>query len=285
MIKLNSAFVAKQWMPIVLLGLMPMMPERAISEIKSPLIPLDTPLPPQLPSGYLPKASLPDSLKLLPPPPKPGSIAQEADDELSQASLAFQNTTRWKIAIEDADLRFPAAADAFSCSLGIQVSEGTTPRLYNLLSKTLIDAALSTYDAKNLYQRPRPFTVNGKELCTPTEQDALMKDGSYPSGHSTIGWAWALILSEVAPSQANVILARGRAFGDSRMICNVHWHSDVVEGRTMGASVVARLHSNADFLADLAAAAKEVESAQTKGLKPGRDCLEEALTLSNSPFF
>jgi len=70
----------------------------------------------------------------------------------------------------------------------------------------------------------------------------LEKDGSYPSGHSAVGWAWALILSEISPAQTDAILARGRVFGESRNVCNVHWHSDVVQGRSMGASTVARLH-------------------------------------------
>jgi acid phosphatase (class A) len=50
-----------------------------------------------------------------------------------------------------------------------------------------------------------------------------MKDDSYPSGHTAIGLAWALILCELFPENANLILDRGRAFGESRVVCNVHW--------------------------------------------------------------
>ena len=77
----------------------------------------------------------------------------------------------------------------------------------------------------------------------------MSKSGSYPSGHTAIGWAWALVLCEIAPEQTEAILARGRAFGESRMVCNVHWQSDVIEGRFMGASVVARLHAEPQFRA------------------------------------
>ena len=69
----------------------------------------------------------------------------------------------------------------------------------------------------------------------------LREDGSYPSGHNAIGWASALILAEIAPERADLVLARGRAFGQSRVICNVHWQSDASEGRTMGAAAVARM--------------------------------------------
>ena len=32
------------------------------------------------------------------------------------------------------------------------------------------------------------------------------------------------------------------------MVCNVHWNSDVREGRIVAAAVVAKLHSNPEFL-------------------------------------
>jgi membrane-associated phospholipid phosphatase len=32
---------------------------------------------------------------------------------------------------------------------------------------------------------------------------------SYPSGHASIGWAWALALAELVPDRANAIFSRG----------------------------------------------------------------------------
>jgi acid phosphatase (class A) len=77
-----------------------------------------------------------------------------------------------------------------------------------------------------------------------------------------VGWAWALILTELFPDHADAITKRGWEYGISRMVCNVHWHSDVVAGRTMGAATVARLHADREFVADLEAAKREV-----RGLK------------------
>jgi len=102
--------------------------------------------------------------------------------------------------------------------------------------------------------------VNNTPICTPEDEAALRKDGSYPSGHTAIGWAWALILTEVFPEQADVILERGKQFGISRNVCNVHWHSDVVYGRMIGASAVAILQSNTDFRIDLTAAKEEIKT-------------------------
>jgi acid phosphatase (class A) len=230
-------------------------------------------------AGYLQKETLPNSLVLIPPPPVDGSAAKARDEEVSRITLALRGTPRWELAIQDANLMFPQAADTFSCALGIPITEEDTPHLYMILRRTLADAGLSTYTAKNHYQRKRPFMMNNEPICTPDDEEFLRKDGSYPSGHTAIGWAWALILCEIAPDRADAILARGRAFGESRNICNVHWHSDVVEGRFMGASAVARLHADPVFCADLEAAKAEVEAARVKGLGPSRDCEaeEEAL--------
>jgi acid phosphatase (class A) len=233
-------------------------------------------------AGYLQPAVLPNSLTLIPPPPAQGSAALALDEEVSRKNLALRDTPRWELAIEDANLMFPEAAGTFSCALGLPITEQETPHLYMLLRRTLADAGLSTYTAKNQYQRKRPFMKNNEPTCTPDEEAHLRKDGSYPSGHTAIGWAWALILTEIAPDRADAILARGRAFGESRNVCNVHWHSDVLEGRFMGAAAVARLHADPAFQAELKAAKAEYASVRTKGLEPTRDCQAEANALSHN---
>ena len=235
-------------------------------------------------AGYLKPEELPNSLDLVPPPPAAGSAALALDEEVSRRSLALNGTARWDLAAKDAELMFPEAAGTFACALGIPITESDTPRIYMLLRRTLTDAGLSTYSAKNHYQRQRPFMVNNAPICTPAEEEQLRKDGSYPSGHTAIGWAWALILTEIAPDRADAILARGRAFGESRVVCNVHWHSDVVQGRFMGAAAVARLHADPAFRAELEAAKNEVAAARTKGLVPSHDCTAETAALENDLF-
>lgn len=231
-------------------------------------------------AGYLKPAMHPDSSVFVPPPPHEGSVAFALDKADNHKNLALRGTLRWELAAEDAELKFPKAADAFSCALEAPITEQDTPRLYILLRRTLMDAGLSTYNAKHKYKRPRPFIVNGEPICTPEKSERLRESGSYPSGHTAIGWAWALILAEIAPEHVNEIIARGRAFGESRKICNVHWHSDIIAGRLVGASVVARLHADPTFLADVEAAKAELASVREKGLKSARDCQREVEALT-----
>lgn len=231
---------------------------------------------PATPNSYLQVSELPNSLAFLPPPPAPGSAALARDEESSRAGLALRGGPRWDLATTDANLAFPAAASTFSCAIGAPITETDTPALYRLLRRSFADIGRSPYPTKNKYRRTRPFMQNGQPQCTPAFDAILRADGSYPSGHAAIGWGWALIVAEVAPDRADAVLARGRAFADSRRVCNVHWLSDVEEGRTMGAATVAKLHDSADFRADVAAARAELAALRAKNLPPNRDCAVEA---------
>ena len=214
--------------------------------------------------GYLSEEELPNSLKLVSPPPEEGSAAYALDQEMAAMYVASNDEARKEQATKDAVLHFPEAMDAFNSILETKITEDITPNSYMIMRRTLADAGLSTYAAKNYYKRERPFMLNNAPICTPSDEEGLRSDGSYPSGHTAIGWAWALILTEIFPTQTDAILIRGKEFGISRNVCNVHWHSDVLAGRMMGTATVAKLHTNEDFIIDLAAAKEEIRLLKTQ---------------------
>ncbi|MCP5130994.1 MAG: phosphatase PAP2 family protein [Pseudomonadales bacterium] len=230
--------------------------------------------------GYLPMSEPFRSVEFVAASPQEAGAEQQLDDAVSRYSLTLRATPRWEMAKRDADLAFPAAAETFSCALGIPVTEAETPALYMLLRRTLADVGLATFSAKEAYNRSRPFVINGQPTCSPEDEEKLRSNGSYPSGHASLGWGWALILAELAPERAETILARGRAFGESRLVCNVHWYSDIVAGRMVGAGAVASLHANAEFRAAMQAASADIASARKRGLEPGQDCAAQQENLS-----
>lgn len=225
--------------------------------------------------GYLQTFQIPDSLGLLPAVPAEGSASFALDLTYSQKSFSLRNTPAWTLAIQDADLSFPNTASTYSCALGVPVDEQHTPHLYKLLKKVKQDAGAATGAAKDFYKRRRPFMVNDAPFCTPDDRAKLEAGGSYPSGHNAIGMAWGLIIAEIAPAQADTVLARAQAFGMSRVVCNVHWYSDTVWGRYLGAYSVAKLHADRQFQDDLSVAKEELEDLREKGLPPNRDCAAE----------
>ncbi|WP_051520130.1 acid phosphatase [Sphingobium sp. Ant17] len=209
--------------------------------------------PSRLGSGYLKDAAL--AADFSPPPPAPGSAAQARDDEAAKAALLLRDSPHWALAAADAELFGPTATAAFSCTVGVAIDPATTPRLDKPLRRTIADFGRSTSKIKQRYTRPRPFMVNGLATCTPDMETVLRKDGSYPSGYNAIGYGWGLILSQLRPDLASTLVARGRAFGDGRRICNAHWLSDTEEGRLAASATLARLNAEPAFQKDMKARA------------------------------
>lgn len=238
-------------------------------------------LRPGIAMGYLPMRQLVDSLALLPVPPASGSAAQLADEAAYQQASKGKGSARWNLAAADAELKFPKAAQTFRCALGVPIQPEEAPHLTMLLRRTLTDAGLATYKAKDTYKRTRPFVAFSGESCTPKDEASLRKDGSYPSGHASLGWAWGMVLTQVAPERTNELIQRGFEFGQSRVVCGVHWPTDVEAGRAVGAAVVAQLNSDAVFQSQVAHARQEFKKlrSQFPDGPPGCDAERNALRL------
>jgi acid phosphatase (class A) len=211
--------------------------------------------------SFLRAGEVADSLRLLPPPPAYNSVDFLRDKALYDEGRSLMNTDRWEQAIKDADLSDANIGKPFSEALGMEISAKNTPVTYHLLKKIRkTSGGFATNAAKQHYMRVRPFMFFNTQSCVPEDEQFLRKNGSYPSGHTTIGWSSALILAEIRPDRQDHILKRGYEFGQSRVICGAHWQSDVDAGRIIGASIVARLHADKSFAAELEKAKKEIRS-------------------------
>lgn len=215
--------------------------------------------PPTKLTGYLAAADL-DGKAILGPPPAPDSPHGKADRALFEETRSLEGSARWKTAIQDNDLWGGGAIRRFSCALGASVTPQTTPNAYRLLQRIELDVRTIGTPAKNFYDRKRPLIGNDKPICVPRE-DWMKTNASYPSGHSMTAWSWALILAEAAPAKADAVLQVGREGGESRVVCGVHFQSDIEAGRTLGSAMVARLHADPAFVADLAQAKREIARA------------------------
>lgn len=218
--------------------------------------------PPARVAGYLQPGAL-DGRSILGPPPAADSPHGRADRTVFEETRALQGSDRWKTAIQDNDLWAGGALKRFSCAMGVELDARQTPTAWKILHKIEMDVRTVGGPAKNAYGRQRPLIGNDRPICVPRE-DWMRTNASYPSGHAMTAWSWALILSETAPARADALLALGKDSGDSRVVCGVHFPSDVEAGRTLGSAMVARLHADRAFAADLAKAKREIARAKRK---------------------
>ncbi|MEH0195208.1 phosphatase PAP2 family protein [Caulobacter sp. CCNWLY153] len=220
------------------------------------------------PKGYLTLAEPFDAPDIVGPPPEPNSPRGKADRAAYDDTRKLAGTPAWDKAIADADLSGAGGFKSFSCAAKVTISPEKTPTLANLLLRMTDDAGTIYRPAKQAFSRPRPPVGNNKPICVPRET-WIETEGSYPSGHALIGWSWGLVLAELVPDRAAQLAARGRAFGDSRVICGVHFPSDLEAGRLLGGVMVSRLHADPAFAADLEKAKAEIAASRADGPPAG----------------
>lgn len=197
--------------------------------------------------------------EFLPPPPEPGSGDFQRDVDAYQSGMRQRFGKRWEQAAADASCR---TADLFLTAFGIRISREEAPATRKLLRSANRYIEKSIGEAKKHYDRTRPFEYYGDfgATCAPNDEKDLIGSSSYPSSHAARGWGLALILAEVSPERQGEILKRGYEFGQSRVICGVHWQSDVDASRLAASACVIQLHNNPGFLKNLEEAKKEIES-------------------------
>ncbi|HAL07415.1 MAG TPA: phosphatidic acid phosphatase [Brevundimonas sp.] len=223
------------------------------------------------PHGYLTAENTPNAANFLPPPPAEGSLREQTDIAAYRAMRSLEGSERWAIARADNEIETPGAPRAFDCALGFKFEPEQMPTLTLLMGKMLGDLEMIQTPAKKGYFRKRPFVIEPLPTCI-TPETWLAASGSYPSGHSALGWAWALVLAELAPDRADAILRRGLAYGESRAVCGVHYPSDVEAGRIVGATIVTRLKADPAFQADFAKAKEEFEAARAAAIEATAAC-------------
>lgn len=193
-----------------------------------------------------------DPIVFLPPPPAANSALERAEREIVRGPWSDARRAQ---ALEDNAVD-PFAA--FDSVLGPEFNSAALPATTAVLARAGRAAGYAGDPAKFVHQRPRPFLSDTAITpCIPNDE-RLRASFSYPSGHGALGFGWALVLAELVPSRADAIIERGRDFGWSRVVCGVHYPSDIEAGRTVAAAAVARLHADPDFQREMEAARAEL---------------------------
>lgn len=232
------------------------------------------------PKGYLEAGEL-DVTSVIEPAPRRGDPRYETDRKIFRATRKLVDTPRWRLATNDVGTSVPAMLHNYSCAVGVTLTTENAPKLVSLLRRAGIDTNRRTTIAKEFYRRDRPFIMDRGPTC---QRPAALYDArnkrmsyDYPSGHTTWGWTWGLILSSVVPDRAQHILERARAYGDSRFVCGAHNESAVEAGMLSASATMALVQTKAAYQADLAAARAEMDALRNTGARPAGCEAETAL--------
>jgi acid phosphatase (class A) len=151
-------------------------------------------------------------------PPAPGSAAEAAD-------LAI---LEWLLL--DRDL------DVFSSAVGTELGKAT-PMLSAGLHAFMAPVNSAYRGIKQQQGRIRPYIAHpGLEPCLPRENT-----GSFPSGHAVWFSSTAELLADLLPERRERLHHVGRQGGANRVLCGLHYPSDVEAGQRLGADAALQI--------------------------------------------
>jgi acid phosphatase (class A) len=197
-----------------------------------------------------------DPALLLPPPPKDDApAAVEGRAELHRIAASARTPERLAQAKHDDEVEDVTAIVGV---LGPAFDLGRFPATAKLFADLRNEDSIAAKQAKAYFKRERPF-LNDPDLDVCDDRHDVKN--SYPSGHATMAFAAATVLTELMPGNAQVILARASDYTESRLICGVHYRADIDAGEVLGSLLVAKLMTKPAFQAELEAARAELTAA------------------------
>lgn len=196
-----------------------------------------------------------DAARLLPPPPAAGSMAAKAEiAELHAIAASSSAELLEKARRDDGDEK----PDLFNAALGFDVTAlAATGKLLNEIAREEDEDSKA---AKTYFHRDRPWIVDATiRTCVPVKPGPAAT--SYPSGHTTLGFAMGVVLAALMPEKSQIILARASEFAEHRLVCGMHFRSDIVAGQEFGTVMAVRLMQDPGFRAEMDAARAELRAA------------------------
>jgi acid phosphatase (class A) len=196
-----------------------------------------------------------DPVLLLPAPPgedAPASVEGRAELRRIAGGRTPERLAQARHDDEVEDVR--SIADVLGPAFDLQ----RLPATARLFADLHTEESIAVKQAKAYFKRERPFHAEpALDVC----DDGHDVKNSYPSGHAMMGYSAAAVLANLMPGNAQIILARASDYAENRLVCGVHYRSDVAASQVLGNVVVARLMAKPAFVAELEAARAELTAA------------------------
>jgi acid phosphatase (class A) len=196
-----------------------------------------------------------DFVAIFTPPPARDSPATRVElDEL----LELQKTrTPAEVAAARADRK--TEIQRFYGALGFpDGADPHLPLLQALAEHVEDDTRPYVRAAKDKFRRLRPYEIESRlEPCI----DNVRGDLSYPSGHADYGYVMAYLLRDMVPERDVQLMTRANAFARQRLVCGVHFRSDIEAGRKGAQWLASALSADPAYRNDANAAMAELRAA------------------------
>ncbi len=206
------------------------------------------------PDPFLTDDTRPDGVLFLPAPPEVTDPAFYNDFYFYQWGKQQRDTPFGLQAKQDGPMEL---YEAFSAAFGMTISPGLTPEIDNLAGGAGSDAHRANKRVKNYYQRKRPFVQFAEPSLVPETEEEEAKDYSYPSGHATRGYVYAMTLALIEPDSTNVLMKRAYEYALGRVVAGYHYKSDIDASAILAASIMGALAGNDAFRRQLEKAREE----------------------------
>jgi acid phosphatase (class A) len=204
--------------------------------------------------AYYFDATVLNMAELLPEPPAVDSAANKA--ELAELHRTELTRTPEQVAEAKAD-EDEESMFAFKTVFGAGFTAEALPVTAELGAHVKNEQGVVGGQLKLHYQRPRPYQTDATlhPVCKLKEVH-----DSYPSGHGLTGYLEAFTLAEMVPEKRAEILARADDYAHNRLVCGVHYASDVEASRRAAYAVFGYMLATPRFQRDLAAAREEMRA-------------------------
>ncbi|NSX33698.1 PA-phosphatase [Brevundimonas vesicularis] len=233
-------------------------------------------------TGFLGDEAIAQLTDAVPPAPVPGSVADLADKAASARFVALENGDRWLLATAHAELRPPLGLQHFECALGVRLGSAETPALDRVMARIFNDANSAAERVKARQARLRPVGDDPSRRACQILTPAARRSAAYPSGSAAVATAYGEAFAALQPDRAEAVRRIGHEIGVSRLVCAMHYPTDVAVGEQIGRDVAAKAVATPAFQADMAAARGELAAAHRSGLtNPG--CAAERAALAILP--
>jgi hypothetical protein len=200
-----------------------------------------------------------DASHFLPPPPAQDSAMTKKELAELRAIAASSSAEEKAAAAKDAKDETP---DIFNGVIGFDIA--SMPETNKLLTMVAEEEDTDSKVAKAYFHRLRPYGADPSlATCEPVKPGKAAKLNSYPSGHSTLAFSMGVVLADLMPAKSQAILARSGQYAQRRLVCGVHYRSDIVAGQQFGTVLALRLMENPTFQMQMAKARAELRNART----------------------